>query len=140
MSIESEMPSNYLILCRLLLLPSIFPSIGVFSNESDVMWYGQKKKKKKLKEFLQLSLGKKKGKDEENVSQQEAKIKLVPLLHAEKVTFPADCQAAGWGSRWHQPWASNGFPNPSVLASFLPSAIMLFLPTTLPTKFTTART
>ena len=35
MSIESVMPSNYLILCRsLLLLPSIFPSIGVFSNES----------------------------------------------------------------------------------------------------------
>ena len=35
MSIESVMPSNHLILCRpLLLLPSIFPSIGVFSNES----------------------------------------------------------------------------------------------------------
>ena len=35
MSIESVMPFNYLILCRpLLLLPSIFPSIGVFSNES----------------------------------------------------------------------------------------------------------
>ena len=35
MSIESVMPSNYLILCRpLLLLPSIFPSIRVFSNES----------------------------------------------------------------------------------------------------------
>ena len=34
MSIESVIPSNYLILCRpLLLLPSIFPSIGVFSNE-----------------------------------------------------------------------------------------------------------
>ena len=34
MSIESAMPSNYLILCRLLLLlPSIFPSIRVFSNE-----------------------------------------------------------------------------------------------------------
>ena len=33
MSIESVMPSNHLILCRpLLLLPSIFPSIGVFSN------------------------------------------------------------------------------------------------------------
>ena len=33
-SIESMMPSNYLILCRpLLLLPSIFPSIRVFSNE-----------------------------------------------------------------------------------------------------------
>jgi hypothetical protein len=48
-------------------------------------------KKEKLKEFLQLSLGKKKGKDEENVSQQEAKTKLVPPLHAEKVTFPADC-------------------------------------------------
>ena len=35
MSIESVMPSNHLILCRpLLLLPSIFPSTRVFSNES----------------------------------------------------------------------------------------------------------
>ena len=35
MSIESVMQSNHLILCRpLLLLPSIFPSIRVFSNES----------------------------------------------------------------------------------------------------------
>ena len=35
MSIESVMPSNHLILCHpLLLLPSIFPSIRVFSNES----------------------------------------------------------------------------------------------------------
>ena len=35
MSIESVMPSNHLILCHpLLLLPSIFPSISVFSNES----------------------------------------------------------------------------------------------------------
>ena len=35
MSIESVMPSNHLILCRLLLLlPSIFPSIRVFFNES----------------------------------------------------------------------------------------------------------
>ena len=35
MSIESVMPSNHLILCHsCLLLPSIFPSIRVFSNES----------------------------------------------------------------------------------------------------------
>ena len=35
MSIKTVMPSNHLILCRpLLLLPSIFPSIRVFSNES----------------------------------------------------------------------------------------------------------
>ena len=35
MSIESMMPSNHLILCHpLLLLPSIFPSIRVLSNES----------------------------------------------------------------------------------------------------------
>ena len=34
-SIESVMPSNHLILCRpLLILPSIFPNIKVFSNES----------------------------------------------------------------------------------------------------------
>ena len=37
MSIESVTPSNYLILCSpLLLLPLIFPSIRVFSNESAV--------------------------------------------------------------------------------------------------------
>ena len=35
MSIESVMPSNHLIFCHpLFLLPSIFPSIRVFSNES----------------------------------------------------------------------------------------------------------
>ena len=34
MSIESVMPSNYLILCPLLLLPSILRSIRVFSSES----------------------------------------------------------------------------------------------------------
>ena len=34
MSIESVRPSNHLILCHSLLLPSIFPSIRVFSNES----------------------------------------------------------------------------------------------------------
>ena len=35
MSIESVMPSNYFILCcPLLLLPSVFPTIRVFSNES----------------------------------------------------------------------------------------------------------
>ena len=33
-SMESVMPSNHLILCRPLFLPSIFPSIRVFSNES----------------------------------------------------------------------------------------------------------
>ena len=43
MSTESVMPSNHLILCRpLLLLPSIFPSIRVFSNESvlRIRWPG----------------------------------------------------------------------------------------------------
>ena len=41
MSIESVMPSNHIILCcPLLLLPSIFPSIRVFSNELTlhIMW------------------------------------------------------------------------------------------------------
>ena len=38
MPIESAMPSNHLILCRpLVLLPSIFPSIRVFSNESTLV-------------------------------------------------------------------------------------------------------
>ena len=37
MSIESVMPSNYLVLCHSLLLPpSVFPTIRVFSNESDL--------------------------------------------------------------------------------------------------------
>jgi len=34
MSVESVMPSNHLILCHPLLLPSIFPRIRVFSNKS----------------------------------------------------------------------------------------------------------
>ena len=40
MSIKSVMPSNHLILCRPLLLPSIFPSIRVFSSELAlrIMW------------------------------------------------------------------------------------------------------
>ena len=42
MSTESVMPSNHLILCRpLLLLPSIFPSIRVFSAESALRISGQ---------------------------------------------------------------------------------------------------
>ena len=41
MTIESVMPSNHLILCHpLLVLPSIFPSIRVFSNESALrIWW-----------------------------------------------------------------------------------------------------
>ena len=41
MSIKLVMPSNHLILCQpLLLLPSIFPSVRVFSNEStlQILW------------------------------------------------------------------------------------------------------
>ena len=34
MSMESVMPSNHLIFCHSLLLPSVFPSIKVFSKES----------------------------------------------------------------------------------------------------------
>ena len=42
MSIESVMPSNHLILCcPLLFLPSIFPSIRVYSNESALHITGQ---------------------------------------------------------------------------------------------------
>ena len=38
MSVESVMPSKHIILCRpLLLLPSIFPSIRVFSSESGLL-------------------------------------------------------------------------------------------------------
>ena len=43
MSIESVIPSNHLILCRpLLLLPSIFPSIKIFSNQSVLCIRGPK--------------------------------------------------------------------------------------------------
>ena len=43
MSIKSVMPTNYLVLCRPLLLPpSIFPSIRVFSNESVLRIRGPK--------------------------------------------------------------------------------------------------
>ena len=41
-SIESVMPSNHLILCHHLLLPSIFPNIRVFSNQSALHIRGSK--------------------------------------------------------------------------------------------------
>ena len=36
--IELVMPTNHLILCHPLLLPSIFPSIRVFSNDLHIRW------------------------------------------------------------------------------------------------------
>ena len=56
MSVESVMPSNRLILCHPLLLPpSIFPSIRVFSNEPALCLQsiGEKKKKKEWKKKAQ---------------------------------------------------------------------------------------
>ena len=41
MSIESVMPSSHLILCHTLLLPSIFPNLRIFSNESVLHIGGQ---------------------------------------------------------------------------------------------------
>jgi len=41
MTFESVMPSNHLVLCHPLLLPSVFPSIKVFSNESTLNISGQ---------------------------------------------------------------------------------------------------
>ena len=52
-SIESVMPSSHLILCRpLLLLPTIPPSIKVFSNESLFAWSGQSTGVSALASFL----------------------------------------------------------------------------------------
>ena len=45
-SIESVMPSNHLDLCHPLLLPSVFPSIRVFSNESVLCLRGSETLKK----------------------------------------------------------------------------------------------
>ena len=56
MFVESVMPSNLLILCRpLFLLPSIFPSIRVFSNESTLRmdWLDLLEVQGTLKSFLQ---------------------------------------------------------------------------------------
>ena len=54
-SIESVIPSNHLILCHPLLLPSIFPGIGVFSNESALCIRWQK--------YWSFSIGPSSGKE-----------------------------------------------------------------------------
>ena len=55
-SIESVMPSSHLILCRpLLLLPSIFPSIRVFSNSQLFTWGGQSIEVSALASFLPMN-------------------------------------------------------------------------------------
>ena len=56
LSIESVMPSSHLILCRpLLLLPSIFPSIRVFSNSQLFTWAGQSIGVSALASFLPMN-------------------------------------------------------------------------------------
>ena len=55
MSIELVMPSNHLILCPLLLLPSFFPSIRVFSNESTLsvtLWQIDGETVETMKDFI----------------------------------------------------------------------------------------
>ena len=74
LSIESGMPSNNLILCHpLLLLPSIFPSIRVFSNESAlrIRWpkYWNKQPNLHLKQL-----------EKEEEEQQQQKHKKPPQL------------------------------------------------------------
>ena len=55
MSFESVMPSNHLLLSHpLLLLPSIFPSIGAFSNESSVEEYNSNYLSKCIKHDCKL--------------------------------------------------------------------------------------
>ena len=115
---------NHLILCHLLLLTSILPSTGVFSNESDAMWYGQKKRKTTQRIPSTFFREKKR----ERLYQQEAKTSWFPHSMLKKSLSQPTARLLGGETDWHPPRASNGFPNPSVLASFLPSAIMHFLP------------
>ena len=57
MSIESVMPSNHLILCRpLLLLPSLFSSIRIFSNELALHIGGQSIGASALSSVLSMSI------------------------------------------------------------------------------------
>ena len=56
-STESGMLSNHLILCRpLLLLPSVFPSIGVFSIESTLCIVGQSTEASAAASFLPMNI------------------------------------------------------------------------------------
>ena len=56
MSTESVMLSNHLVLCRPLLLPSIFPSIRVFSNESVFISGGQNIRASALASVLPMNI------------------------------------------------------------------------------------
>ena len=67
MSIELVMPSKHLILCRpLLLLPSIFPSIRVFSNESVFASGGQSTGVSKYQSFIFMLALRKPGTNNSN--------------------------------------------------------------------------
>ena len=56
MFIESVMPANRLVPCRPLLLPSIFPSIRIFSNESALCTQWQSIRASALALVLQMSI------------------------------------------------------------------------------------
>ena len=55
-AIESVMPSNHLILCHLLLLPSIIPSIRVFSSESALHIKGARRSNQSILKESTLSI------------------------------------------------------------------------------------
>ena len=130
---------NHLILCHLLLLTSILPSTGVFSNESDAMWYGQKKRKT-TQRIPSTFFREKKRESLRKCKSTGSKNKLVPPLHAEKVTLPADCQAVGWGNRLASTPGLKWVSKPLSPGLFPAISNYAFPPPTLPTKFTTVRT
>ena len=90
MSIESVMPSIHLIFCRpLLLLPSIFPSIRAFSDESTVWPLGCLKNMNELLMLKNLSIS--------------CKIPDFYLLLKKKKIWQNKARSCHFSSRWLSP-------------------------------------
>ena len=87
MSIELVMPSNHLILCRpLLFLPSIFPSIRVFSNES--VLHIRRQKNWSFSSSIVLP----------RASLVAPSVKNLPAMQETQVRF------LGWEDPWRRKW------------------------------------
>ena len=138
MSIGSVMPSNHLILCHpLLLLPSIFPSIRVFSNESvlRIKWLKWRRTKEPLDES-------ERGEWKNWLKTQHSKTKIMassPItswqIDEEIMEIGTDCILGGsrWCRWWLQPWNSKTL-TPWKKSYDQPRQCIKSSDTTLPTK------
>ena len=112
MSIEAVMPSNHLILCHPLLLPSIFPSIRVFSDKSGGQCWSFSFRLSPSNEYSGLISFRTDGFD---LLAVQWTLKSLLQYHSSKATLWTAARQAplSMGSSWQEYWSGLPCPPPA---------------------------